>query len=323
MTSTEPILEYEDFKISFQTEAGLLTAVDGMNLKIMPGEIMGLVGESGCGKSVTSLSAMKLLPKAARFEGRVKYKGRDILSMTSSELEQLRGNNIAMIFQEPMTALNPAFKIGDQLAEVFETHQKMNKKDALLASIEMLHKVGMPAPEKRVGEYPHQLSGGMRQRVMIAIALACKPDLLIADEPTTALDVTIQAQILELMKDLQKEYGMAILFITHDLGVVAEICDSVTVMYAGKVVEQADIKTLFNKPRHPYSKGLMNSRVTLDTTNEESLSTISGNVPSIGSWPNGCRFENRCELATKTCLEEAPPLRPKESNHLVACFNAE
>ena len=322
-SSNEPILEYKDFKLSFKTENGVLTAVDRISFKVMPGQIMGLVGESGCGKSVTSLSAMKLLPKTAIYEGAINFQGQNILEASSKSLEKLRGNKIAMIFQEPMTALNPAFRIGDQLSEVFITHQDMTKDQALSESVEMLRKVGIPSPDKRVHEYPHQLSGGMRQRVMIAMALACKPDLLIADEPTTALDVTIQAQILELIRDLQKELNMAVLFITHDLGVVAEVCDSVTVMYAGRIAEQAPVETLFEKPKHPYTRGLMNSRVTLETVSTEDLSTIEGNVPTIGHWPTGCRFENRCPLKTDRCDESLPDLESTGTNHLVACFKAE
>jgi peptide/nickel transport system ATP-binding protein len=320
--SNQPILEYKDFKLSFRTENGTLTAVDRINFKVMPGQIMGLVGESGCGKSVTSLSAMKLLPKVAVYGGAINFQGKNILEASSKELESIRGNKIAMIFQEPMTALNPAFRIGDQLSEVFITHQGMTKEQALSESVVMLKKVGIPSPDARVHEYPHQLSGGMRQRVMIAMALACKPDLLIADEPTTALDVTIQAQILELIKDLQKEFNMAVLFITHDLGVVAEVCDSVTVMYAGRIAEQAPVETLFKEPKHPYTLGLMNSRITLETVATEELSTIQGSVPSIGHWPTGCRFENRCSLKSAECDESLPELEDGGKDHLVACFKA-
>lgn len=319
---SQPVLEYENFKLSFKTESGFLTAVDNISFKVMPGEIMGLVGESGCGKSVTSLSAMKLLPKTASYEGAIKYRGKNILTASTKELEDLRGNKIAMIFQEPMTALNPSFKIGDQLSEVFITHQEMNKEQALAESVKMLQKVGIPDPAKRANEYPHQLSGGMRQRVMIAMALACKPDLLIADEPTTALDVTIQAQILELIKDLQSEFHMAVLFITHDLGVVAEVCDKVTVMYAGRIAEQAEINTLFKEPKHPYTVGLMKSRVTLETLVDNPLSTIEGSVPSIGHWPKGCRFENRCHIKFDKCLSSPPDLEEVGSNHLVSCYKA-
>lgn len=309
------VLEYKSFNLSFQGEYDLLRAVEGIDLTVKAGEIMGLVGESGCGKSVTSLSAMRLLPKTARFGGKILYRGKNILEMNAKDLESLRGNNIAMIFQEPMTALNPAFRIGDQIEEAIMTHQGLNKSEAFKEAVSMLEKVGMPAPEKRMLEYPHQLSGGMRQRVMIAIALSCKPELLIADEPTTALDVTIQAQILELIKDLQKEYGMAVLFITHDLGVVAEICDSVTVMYAGNIVESGSIDDIFDKPAHPYTKGLLASRVTLDTAVGKDLQTIAGSVPSITNWPKGCRFANRCTLADSTCKETPPSLKPVGEDH--------
>lgn len=320
VNSERAILNFENFKLSFKTELGYLTAVDNVSFKVMPGEIMGLVGESGCGKSVTSLSAMKLLPSTAKFEGKILFKGQNIIDLPKKELENIRGNKIAMIFQEPMTALNPAFKIGDQLAEVFIAHEGMSNAEAWAEAVKMLEKVGMPAPEKRVNEYPHQLSGGMRQRVMIAMALSCKPDLLIADEPTTALDVTIQAQILELIKGLQEEYGMAVLFITHDLGVVAEICDRVTVMYAGRIAEQAGVNTLFENPKHPYTVGLMQSRVTLETNTKRSLSTIEGSVPTIGRWPKGCRFENRCPESKDECKQKLPDFIHLSEDHSVSCL---
>lgn len=315
-----PLFEFKDLKISFQTETGLVTAVDGVSFTIEKGKTMGLVGESGCGKSVTSLAAMRLLPSTAKIEGEILYNGKNILNMSENALCDLRGNKIAMIFQEPMTALNPAFTIGNQLSETFILHQNLSKREAWQRSIEMLRKVGIPSPEKRIDEYPHQLSGGMRQRVMIAMALACKPDLLIADEPTTALDVTIQAQILDLMKDLQAELGMGILFITHDLGVVAEMCHDVTVMYSGKVVEKAPVGELFQNPIHPYSIGLMASRVTLGQSRTEALTTIPGTVPSVGQWPKGCRFAGRCSLQQSQCLETNPDLTSYGSEHFVACL---
>jgi len=315
-----PLFEFKDLKVSFQTEQGMVTAVDGVSFTIEKGKTMGLVGESGCGKSVTSLAALRLLPRTAKIEGQILYQGENLLEYTEKQLCNLRGNKIAMIFQEPMTALNPAFTIGNQLSETFILHQELTPHDAWQKSIEMLAKVGIPSPEKRIEEYPHQLSGGMRQRVMIAMALACKPDLLIADEPTTALDVTIQAQILDLMKELQAELGMGILFITHDLGVVAEVCDDVTVMYAGKVIEKAPIGELFQNPVHPYSIGLMASRVTLEQERAVALTTIPGQVPSIGSWPKGCRFAGRCKLKEPRCLEINPELTPYGADHFMACL---
>lgn len=314
-----PLLEYKNLKISFRTEEGWVTAVDGISFTIEKGKTMGLVGESGCGKSVTSLASLNLLPSSAKIEGEVLYNGKNLLKLSESEWCSIRGNKIAMIFQEPMTALNPAFTIGDQLSESFITHQKLGLVEAKASSIEMLKKVGIPSPEARFDEYPHQLSGGMRQRVMIAMALACKPDLLIADEPTTALDVTIQAQILELMRDLQKELGMSMLFITHDLGVVAELCDDVTVMYAGKIVERSPVRELFKNPTHPYSTGLLASRMTLQKLRTEPLSTIPGTVPPIGQWQKGCRFAGRCALKESACLEFDPTLVPFGKNHFVAC----
>ena len=314
-----PLFEFKNLKISFRTEEGWVTAVDDISFSIEKGKTMGLVGESGCGKSVTSLASLKLLPASAKIEGEVLYNGKNLLNYSENDLCSIRGNKIAMIFQEPMTALNPAFTIGDQLSESFITHQKLDDAEAKKSSIEMLKKVGIPSPEARFDEYPHQLSGGMRQRVMIAMALACKPDLLIADEPTTALDVTIQAQILELMKDLQRELGMSMLFITHDLGVVAELCDDVTVMYAGKIVERSPVRELFKNPTHPYSIGLLASRMTLQKLRAEPLSTIPGTVPPIGLWPKGCRFAGRCALKETACLEISPNLVPFGKNHLVAC----
>jgi len=314
-----PLFEFKHLKVSFRTETGYVTAVDGVSFTIEKGKTMGLVGESGCGKSVTSLAALRLLPGTAKIEGEILYKGKNLLSASESELCDIRGNKIAMIFQEPMTALNPAFTIGNQLGECFAIHQGLNPEKSREQSIEMLKKVGIPSPHTRIDEYPHQLSGGMRQRVMIAMALACKPDLLIADEPTTALDVTIQAQILDLMKELQRELGMAILFITHDLGVVAELCDEVTVMYSGKIVEQSPVTELFKNPTHPYSIGLMGSRVTLDTRRSERLETIPGSVPSPGEWPVGCRFESRCSIKESPCATSNPELVALAKNHVVAC----
>ncbi|MCP5541168.1 MAG: ABC transporter ATP-binding protein [Akkermansiaceae bacterium] len=291
-----PLLEVTDLVTAFDTEDhGRLVAVDGVSFEVEKGGTLGIVGESGCGKSVTALSVTQLLPQPAGkiLGGRIRFKDRDLVGATPETLYDVRGDEIGMIFQEPMTALNPVHRIGRQVSEVFRLHKKMGKKEAWDASIDVLRKVGIPAPEIRVTEYPHQLSGGMRQRVMIAIALGCKPDLLIADEPTTALDVTVQAQILKLMKDLQAEMGMAIILITHDLGVIAETCDEVVVMYAGRVVERAPAGELFANPRHAYTRGLLRSIPRLDRERKTKLPIIEGNVPPLEKMPAGCRFSTR------------------------------
>jgi oligopeptide/dipeptide ABC transporter ATP-binding protein len=317
------ILDIKNLVTAFQTESGLQRAVDGVSFSLRRNSTLGIVGESGCGKSVTALSIMRLLPKPAAqyLEGEILYEGTDILKIPPPRLHKIRGNRISMIFQEPMTALNPVHSIGKQLAEVFELHYpEMDKIEILNASLDMLNKVGMPSPETRLGDYPHMISGGMRQRVMIAMALICKPDILIADEPTTALDVTIQAQILSLIKELQKETGMSIIFITHALGVIAEICDDVVVMYAGRVAEKASVVELFKKPKHPYTKGLLASIPRLETQRKSRLSVIKGMVPSLDEMPQGCRFENRCPEAMDICRTDPPPVVETDKGHFVSCY---
>ncbi|MCP4134854.1 MAG: ABC transporter ATP-binding protein [bacterium] len=317
------ILEVKDLVSAFRTEKALLKAVDGVSFAVKKGETLGIVGESGCGKSVTALSILRLLPKPAGEypAGEILYKGTDILKLPADEMHTIRGNHISMIFQEPMTALNPVYTVGRQLAETFELHQPhMNKNDIREASIEILKKVGIPSPEKRILDYSHQLSGGMRQRVMIAIALSCKPDILIADEPTTALDVTIQAQILELMKELQEEQGMAMIFITHDLGVIAQLCHDVAVMYAGKIVEQAPVEELFDNTAHPYTMGLLSSIPRLENKKKSRLRTIEGMVPGILDYPTGCRFQARCPEKIEKCINNDPNATNLAPDHQVRCF---
>ncbi|THB63396.1 MAG: ABC transporter ATP-binding protein [Gammaproteobacteria bacterium] len=303
-----------------------LSVLDDVSFSLERGKTLGIVGESGCGKSVTSLSIMRLLPQPA---GRVKsgqilFNGDDLLSLPFNEMRTVRGNKIAMIFQEPMTALNPVHKIGRQIMEIYKLHRpQLSKRERIADCLEILKRVGISAPEQRLNEYPHQLSGGMRQRVMIAMALVCKPDLLIADEPTTALDVTIQAQILDLIKELQREMGMSVIFITHDLGVIAGICDSVAVMYAGRVVEHGDVRDIFNKPLHPYTKGLLNSIPRLETQSKSKLDTIEGTVPSLAEMPQGCRFYQRCSEAFDRCVQK-PSVTDIPAQygqiHQTACF---
>ena len=296
MTGAEDnILEVDKLITSFETDRGLLRAVDQVSFSVPAGKTVGIVGESGCGKSVTAMSIVRLLPQPAGkiLGGHVYFKGRDILRASESEIRKIRGGDIGVIFQEPMSALNPVHRIGQQVSEVFRLHQKISKKDAWDAATEMLQLVRIPAPEKRMMDYPHQLSGGMRQRIVIALALACRPSLVIADEPTTALDVTVQAQILDLMGGLQSEMGMSIILITHDLGVIAETCDEVVVMYAGRVVERASAEELFANPLHAYTKGLLNSIPTLDTPSKSILNTIPGMVASLADHTHGCRFCQR------------------------------
>ena len=322
VTENQTILSVKNLVTAFQTEEGLLRAVDGVSFDLPRGSTLGLVGESGCGKSVTALSIMRLLPKPTGqyIGGEILYNGIDILSLPVNKLHQIRGNHISMIFQEPMTALNPVQPLGKQLAEVFELHQPEMKKNQIIeASIDILRKVGIPVPEKRIGEYSHQISGGMRQRVMIAMALACKPDILIADEPTTALDVTIQAQILDLIKSLQKETGMSVIFITHDMGVIAEVCDQVVVMYAGKIAEIAPGLDFFKSPKHPYSQGLLSSIPSLVATRKTQLNVIKGMVPALHQLPKGCRFQNRCSVVMPICKHEIPPLTSIQLSHFVSC----
>lgn len=319
---TDTILSVKDLCVSFDTEIGLLNVLDHVSFKLRKGKTLGLVGESGCGKSVTSMSIMRLLPQPAGriTKGEIKYNDMDIIKLDGPLLREIRGNRIAMIFQEPMTALNPVQTIGKQILEVYKLHrQELNKKQSLDACIELLERVGIPEPSIRLSEYPHQLSGGMRQRIVIAMALACKPDILIADEPTTALDVTIQAQILDLMKSLQEEMGMGILFITHDLGVIAELCDDIVVMYAGRVVEKTSVVELFSNPKHPYSKGLLNSIPRINSVKTKRLPTIDGQVPSLAEMPKGCRFQNRCPHAEPSCEDQSHQLSQVSNGHHVNC----
>ncbi|WP_216831598.1 ABC transporter ATP-binding protein [Alkalihalobacterium elongatum] len=319
--SAEVVLELERLRTHFFTDAGEIPAVDEVSIKIHKGEVVGIVGESGCGKSVTSLSVMKLVPNPPGkiVGGRILFKGEDLVKATHRRMRKIRGNEIAMIFQEPMTSLNPLFTIGDQLMEAIRNHNKISKKKAREKAIEMLKVVGIPRADEIVDEYPHQLSGGMRQRVMIAMAMSCDPEVLIADEPTTALDVTIQAQILDLMRKLNKDHGTAIMMITHDLGVVAEICDRVVVMYSGKVVEEGDVRTILKQPQHPYTKGLIRSLPKIHQK-EERLYSIPGTVPKPGSVKLGCRFAPRCESSFSRCYEEDPELLPLRKGHQCRCF---
>jgi oligopeptide/dipeptide ABC transporter ATP-binding protein len=321
--SDTPILEVRDLKTHFRTERGFYKAVDGVSFAVAPGRTLGVVGESGCGKSVTSLSIMGLVPEppGIRAGGEILFEGADLLKRSRAEMEEIRGARIAMIFQEPMTSLNPVYRVGDQIVEGLRRHRNVSKGEARERAIEMLRLVRIPSPETRVDAFPHEMSGGMRQRVMIALALACDPQVLIADEPTTALDVTIQAQILDLMRDLQRRLGTAIILITHDLGVIAETADDVVVMYAGKIVERADVRTLFSDAQHPYTLGLLASIPRLDTQRDR-LQTIEGMVPAPDDMPAGCRFAPRCTLASERCRIEEPPLRPIGPQHHVACWRA-
>ncbi len=317
------MLEINDLRTYFYTLEGIVPAVDGVSFNIEKGETLCVVGESGCGKSVTAMSILKLIPTppGKYVSGEILFNEEDLLEKSESEMRKIRGNDIAMIFQEPMTSLNPVYTVGNQIAESIILHQGLNKNEAKKKAVEMLRKVGIPLPEKRVREYPHQLSGGMRQRVMIAMALSCNPTLLIADEPTTALDVTIQAQILHLMRNLKKEYNSSILFITHDLGVVAEMADKVIVMYAGKIVEQGKVEDIFNNPQHPYTIGLLNSIPKLTGKRKEQLHVIKGNVPTFYNLPEGCRFSSRCEYVKEKCLIEEPKLVSLgEPDRKVACW---
>jgi oligopeptide/dipeptide ABC transporter ATP-binding protein len=306
MTISQPILDVAGLTTVFRTDAGIARAVDGVSFSIGEGETLGLVGESGCGKSVTSLSILRLIPQPPGEILRgstVRFRGRELLSLPERDMRKVRGNDIAMIFQEPMTSLNPVFTVGEQIAEAVRLHRRASRQEARERAIEMLRLVGIPAPDRRAKDYPHQLSGGQRQRVMIAMALCCDPELLIADEPTTALDVTIQAQILDLLVELRERLGMALLLITHDLGVVAQVCDRVAVMYAGRIVEQAPVERIFQDPRHPYTQGLLRAIPQLGR-NADRLVTIPGQVPSALAWPTGCRFRLRCPFAWDRCLDE-------------------
>jgi peptide/nickel transport system ATP-binding protein len=316
-----PLLEVDALTTEFDTDEGVVRAVDGVGFSVEPGETLGIVGESGCGKSVTALSIMRLLPQPMGriTDGRILFRGRDLVREPIPQMEKIRGNDIGMVFQEPMTALNPVHTIGRQLTEGLVLHKGLEARQATQEAVDILARVGIPAPDIRMGEYPHQLSGGMRQRVVIAIALACKPALLIADEPTTALDVTIQAQILELIKELQGEMGMAVILITHDMGVIAQTCDKVVVMYAGKVAEKAPVIDLFDRPAHPYTRGLLASIPRLDTIPKSRLAVIEGMVPGLRDLPAGCRFANRCSHAVSACTEAVPPLQAVRDNHMVSC----
>lgn len=316
------LLEVKDLKTTFYTSDGRIPAVDGVSLTVKPGETLGVVGESGCGKSVTALSIMGLIsyPPGRIEGGQILFEGEDLLKKSPEEMRAIRGNRIAMIFQEPMTSLNPVYTVGDQIGEVLQFHKGYTKVQAQEKAVELLRSVGIPEAEKRVKQYPHEMSGGMRQRVMIAMALACDPKLLIADEPTTALDVTIQAQILELMKDIKERFGTAIMLITHDLGVVAEMADRVSVMYLGRVVEEGTASDIFHHPRHPYTHGLLRSTPRLGQVVAR-LHVIPGVVPNPMFMPTGCKFNNRCEYATEKCRQEEPQLATVDGIHSVRCFH--
>jgi peptide/nickel transport system ATP-binding protein len=319
----ETLLDIRGLKTWFATDDGLVRAVDGVDLRIDRGETLGLVGESGCGKTVTARSVLKLIDMPpGRFEaGQIMWRGRDLIPLPNEDMDKIRAREIAIIFQEPMTSLNPVYTVGNQIAEVLREHEKLNRKQALDGAVEMLRLVDIPNPAKRVHDYPHQFSGGMRQRVMIAMALSCKPQLLIADEPTTALDVTIQAQILELMQEMKQRLGMSIMLITHAMGVVAETCQRVVVMYAGKVVEEAPVEALFGDPRHPYTQGLIRSipRVDRAAEHKQRLEAIPGTVPSLLEPPPGCRFAARCKYVMDICTQAMPPLKEVAPGHFVRC----
>jgi len=316
------LLNIENLKTHFYTERGLVTAIEGVSFQIKPGEIVGLVGESGSGKSVTSQSILKLFDNnLTDYEGKIEFEGKSILELNEKMMQRIRGDEISMIFQDPLSSLNPVFTIGEQIREAIIFHQNKSKKEADKIAIELLKITGIPLPEKRVNEYPHQLSGGMRQRAMIAIALACQPKLLIADEPTTALDVTIQAQILKLLKNLNQTNNMAIIFITHDLGVVSELCNRVLVMYLGQIVEESDVESLFKEPLHPYTKGLINSIPKLDSNRNVDLHIIPGTVPSLTNKPKGCRFSNRCPFVSEICQNEQPELKIYADDRKVRCWH--
>ncbi len=318
------LLEITDLHVNFNTEDGLVKAVNGVSLSVKAGETLGIVGESGCGKSVTSLAVMGLIPQPPGKveQGHIRFQDIELLEQTEKQMQQVRGNLISMIFQEPMTSLNPLHRIGRQIEEVLLLHKRSRRRDVSAMAVDMLEKVRISDPKRRAREFPHQLSGGMRQRVMIAMALACAPKLLIADEPTTALDVTIQAQILSLMNDLKQSFGTAIMLITHDLGVVAETADQVAVMYAGSVIESADVETLFANPLHPYTRGLMASIPQIDSPvpRDKLLTAIPGTVPSLYDLPRGCAFQDRCAHVLPKCLEAPPTLDDTGSNHSVRCF---
>jgi peptide/nickel transport system ATP-binding protein len=319
------VLDVSNLIVEFETELGVVRAVDQVGFQLKKGQILGIAGESGCGKSVTALSIMRLLPKPVSkiVKGKAIFEDQDIFQLQVKDLHSIRGKKISMIFQEPMTALNPVHGIGKQIIEIYKLHfPQLSKNEMRNAAIEKLEKVGISDPEKTMKKYPHQLSGGMRQRVMIAMSLACEPDILIADEPTTALDVTIQAQILDLIKTLQSDSGMSVILITHDLGVIAQNCDDVVIMYAGRVAEKADIATLFKFPKHPYTKGLLTSIPSLASEPKTILPTIQGNVPSLKAMPKGCRFAPRCPFTEQICKDQVPVERNMGLNHTAACHLA-
>ncbi|MBN2449630.1 MAG: ABC transporter ATP-binding protein [Lentisphaeria bacterium] len=319
-TPREPVLRVEDLRTAFYTRRGAARAVDGVSFEVHAGETLCLVGESGCGKSVTAMSILRLISPPGRIDGgTVRFAGRNLLDLPERELRRIRGARISMIFQEPMTSLNPVFTIGSQIIEAIELHRGLRDEQARALAVDTLRTVGIADPERRVDEYPHQLSGGMKQRAMIAMALVCRPALLLADEPTTALDVTIQAQILDLMRDLQQRFGMALILITHDLGVVAEVADRVAVMYAGRIVESAAAIPLFEDPKHPYTRALLRSLPGARSARER-LEAIPGQVPSALRYPPGCRFCDRCDLAVERCRAEYPPLVEKSPGHWSACW---
>ncbi|MBP1907175.1 peptide/nickel transport system ATP-binding protein [Paenibacillus turicensis] len=319
----QPLLIVDDLKTHFHTERGKMTAVDGVSFTIHKGEIVGIVGESGCGKSVMSQSLLRLLEHTDHvdYEGKVWFEEQNLLSLPLSQMRHIRGNEISMIFQDPLTSLNPLYSIGNQIAEGIRLNQKVSKKEAARKAIEFLRLTGIPSPELRAKSYPHELSGGMQQRAMIAMAIACEPKLLIADEPTTALDVTIQAQIIELIIELNQQLGMGVLFITHDLGVVAETCTSVKVMYLGQIVEDTTTDRLFTTPLHPYTQGLIQSIPKLDGHRDEPLNVIKGTVPSLLNVPKGCRFATRCPFADEKCMQSEPPMEQVIEGHSVKCWH--
>lgn len=321
-TEKEPILILDDLKTYFFTEDGVVKAVDGVTLKIYPGEVVGLVGESGSGKTVTAMSILGLIPQPPGkiVNGDIFWKGQSLVNMPESDLRSIRGNQIAVVFQDPMTSLNPVLTIGEQIAEAIRTHQQVDDFEAEEKTQTLLELVGLPDAGKRMSDYPWQFSGGMRQRVMIAMALSCNPDLLIADEPTTALDVTIQAQVLDLMASLKDRFQMAIILITHDIGVIAGMCDKVAIMYAGNIVEFADVLTIFKKPKHPYTIGLLGAIPSMDSSRDEELVTIPGVIPNLITPPSGCRFHPRCTKAMPECSEIVPDTIEVSSNHLVRCI---
>ena len=330
MSSGQPLLEVDDLQTHFFTPDGVIRAVNGVSYSLKAGETLGVVGESGCGKSVTALSILRLVasPPGRIVGGAIRFEGKNLLDLSEREMEQIRGNDISMIFQEPMTSLNPIYTVGGQISEAIALHQGMSKKDAMNAAIEMLRRVAIPEPERRAHAFPHQMSGGMRQRVMIAMALSCNPKVLIADEPTTALDVTIQAQILDLIRDLRERLGTAVVLITHDLGVVAENADRIVVMYAGRKVEEASVDELFDHPGHPYTKGLLGSIPQLDAaalarSERPRLTEIKGMVPSLARLPQGCTFAPRCGFATDQCRALYPPLEMRRPDHWIACWHAD